>query len=179
MNDSDAARSLMTGIARFLEMPDDLKFTDLADGIDEVGADGVIGELIDYTLTKRGVTNEAARAANKATMLKAAADREMAPTLKELPNIRDRFFVFRDPTAVDYDPGLDRATCEVRYTVDMGVFKHLVAVMDPEGKVYSQRQIELMDRMRAVQKATGDLPTRHYAVQPDGRGHTRVILLTR
>jgi hypothetical protein len=174
VSDSGVARILMNGFRNEFNAPADVTFADLVDEVRKVGAEGFLNELVEAEATRNGVQPDAVRRANAAKLESMKAE---IPIFDALPELYDRYFIFRGVTAVDYDAGLDRATCEVRYSIDYPFFRQWNSKVNNGATL--PPDVERLAQIQQAAEQAGEYPMRHFTVQPDGRGHNVISLLTK
>jgi hypothetical protein len=149
VSDSGVARVFINGFRSEFNAPADVTFADVVDEVRRVGAEGLLNELVEAAASKDGIQADAVRRANAAKLESMKTD---IPILDAWPEFYDRYFIFRGATAVDYDPGLDRATCEVRYSIDYTFFRQWNSKVN-NGAPFPQELERLIQVQKAVEQA--------------------------
>lgn len=173
IDDSAMAANTMRSFKQRLTIPDDLTFSDVVEAIRQLGAERVVSEAAEYEARRNGLSGDDV---TKAKSAKLALWKNDLPALQAYPALYDHAFVFRGVTAVAYDAGLDRATCQARYSFDWPFIRRW---MLENSKKPLPDDVERIAQLQQMAEKAGQTPTRLFAVQPDGRGHVQVILLSK
>lgn len=152
---SSMAQYTMRSVKQRLTIPDDLTFSDLVEGIRALGAETVVSEAAEYGAKKEGLVGDNVVKAKEATL--ELLKNDMA-VLNAYPALYDHAFIFRGVTAVAYDAGLDRATCQVRYSFDWPFVRQWT--LQTSNKPLPD-DVERIAQIQQMAEAAGQIPTSH------------------
>jgi hypothetical protein len=168
-----SSTKIMDALAPMLGFPRETKLSELVGLLKAFGPDEVVGNLAEDWAKHHGQDPIKYRE----DQVQKSKDLHLSEFLQNLPDLYDHMFVFRDDEiATAYDPGLDRATCQVHYYMDFDFT--IKWYTQHNGLTEDQRApLEAINKTEKVMMTTGQWPTVGYTVQPDGRGSTLIVML--